>query len=193
MNLRRSLQLLSLATVIGLLAACSSNSATAPTTTKLPVVSTTHTAAPETSVPDTAAPDTITTDTYVPDTFVPDTTDTTLSDGPGVGTPFCTSYDELNNTDSPMDNPEATPAEYAAFFGTQVPNMLKQLAAVTPPALKADVATMSAGITTIGQIYARNNWDTAKATVDPAWKVLTSSTDYRTAFSHIDAYCAINS
>ncbi len=120
----------------------------------------------------------------------PVTTDTPLqATGEHADEEFCVFQENLNTTDSPFDDPEATAAEYEAYFDEVVDPALAKLAETAPAELKDQVDILVAGLGKVGEVLRANDWSIDAAFNDPELNALSQSEEYNAAGAAVDEYC----
>jgi len=118
------------------------------------------------------------------------TTDTPLqATGEHADEEFCVFQEGLNTTDSPFDDPDATPDDYEAYFADVVDPALAKLAETAPPELKGQVDILVAGLGKVGEVLEANDWSIDAAFNDPELNALSQSEEYNAAGAAVDEYC----
>jgi len=171
-----------------LFASCGSDTKTTAPTVALSTT-TASTTAPTTGA--TTGATTGDTTATTPGTDAP--VDTTANTAPGAGSDFCSFQEELNNTNTPLDEANPVPADVQKWFTTTLPAALAKMKDLAPADLKDDVATLTEGFGKIGELLAKNGWDPSKAFADPGFADIANDETYNTASLNLDAYCGIGS
>ncbi len=140
----------------------------------------------------TTAPDTtMAVETTVADTLPADTlpADSTPVEAPGDGSEFCAINDQLDAGAEVALGPDSTPADVQAFFEVLFPETFAEMQAAAPADLVDDMTILGAGFTSLGAVFADNEWNLATAFEDPAIGVLLDDPAYVAAGSAVDAFC----
>lgn len=120
----------------------------------------------------------------------PVTTDTPLqATGEHADEEFCVFQENLNTTDSPFDDPDATADDYEAYFDEVVDPALAKLAETAPAELKDQVDILVAGLGKVGEVLRANDWSIDAAFNDPELNALSQSEEYNAAGAAVDEYC----
>jgi hypothetical protein len=120
----------------------------------------------------------------------PVTADTPLqATGEHADEEFCVFQENLNTTDSPFDDPDATAADYEAYFDEVVDPALAKLSETAPAELKDQVAVLVAGLGKVGEVLRANDWSIDAAFNDPELNALSQSEEYNAAGVAVDEYC----
>ena len=120
----------------------------------------------------------------------PVTTDTPLqATGEHADEEFCVFQEGLNTTDSPFDDPDATPDDYEAYFAEVVDPALAKLVETAPAELTDQVRILADGLGKVGEVLEANDWSIDAAFNDPELNALSQSEEYNAAGAAVDAYC----
>jgi hypothetical protein len=97
--------------------------------------------------------------------------------------------ENLNTTDSPFDDPDATADDYEAYFDEVVDPALAKLSATALAELKDQVDVLVAGLGKVGEVLRANDWSIDAAFNDPELNALSQSEEYNAAGAAVDEYC----
>lgn len=139
---------------------------------------TTAEATADTTTADTAGGDTITSDTGSP-----------APTGPGKDTEFCKYQQELNDMTTPFDDQNSGAAEFEKYFKELVNPAIDKLESLAPDEVKAQMATLAAGLRQFSAAFEKNGWDPQKAYADADLQALASDADYNAAGAAVDDFC----
>jgi hypothetical protein len=106
--------------------------------------------------------------------------------------PFCVTAVNFNNSASPLNDSNATAADFQAFFTTVVDPTMAALRANEPAEVKAEVNTVATAFEQLSKALAANNWDVNKAGADPAVQAVIG-TDFNNATQKLSQYCGFGS
>lgn len=124
------------------------------------------------------------------DSSEPVTTDTPLqATGEHADEEFCVFQEGLNTTDSPFDDPDATPEDYETYFADVVDPALAKLVETAPAELVEQVDILAAGLGKVGEVLRANDWSIDAAFNDPELNELSQSEEYNAAGAAVDEYC----
>ncbi|MEN9643449.1 MAG: hypothetical protein RL238_118 [Actinomycetota bacterium] len=102
---------------------------------------------------------------------------------------FCVFQENLNASDSPFDDPDATPDDFEAYFDEVVDPALAKLVETAPAELADQVAILADGLGKVGDVLRANDWSIDAAFNDPELNALSQSEEYNAAGTAVDAYC----
>ena len=171
--MRRTQILLAAATVAALaVSACSSAKPSASTTR--------DTASHDTALPDTAPLDTAPLDTTP-----------LVATGAHANEPSCQLVTALNANDSPFSSSSSTAADFQKFFTNVVTPSIAASRANPPASLKAQAATVAAGMEKLGTLLAANGWDFNTASTVPEVQTLLNDTAFNNAGDALNQYCGL--
>jgi hypothetical protein len=142
------------------------------------------------AVADTSAAGASDTTAATADTGVP-TSDTAspVPTGPGKDTEFCKFQQQLNDMSTPFDNQDSGAAEFEKYFTEMVNPAIDKLESLAPDEVKAQMATLAAGLRQFSAAFEKNGWDPQKAYADPDLQALAQDADYNAAGAAVDTFC----
>ena len=181
--MRRTQILLAAATVAALAVSACSSAKTSASTTR-------DTASHDTAPPDTAPLDTAPLDTTPLDTAPLDTTPL-VATGAHANEPSCQLVTALNANDSPFSSSSSTAADFQKFFTNVVTPSIAASRANPPASLKAQAATVAAGMEKLGTLLAANGWDFNTASTVPEVQTLLNDTAFNNAGDALNQYCGL--
>jgi hypothetical protein len=102
--------------------------------------------------------------------------------------PFCVTAVDFNNSSSPLNDSNATAADFQAFFTNVVTPAMAEMRANEPAEVKAEVDTVATAFEQLGAALAANNWDVNKTAADPAVQAAIGQS-FSTATQKLSVYC----